>query len=90
MWLSLAERLIWDQEAAGSNPVIPTHRYVADSGESPKLGSSLYVGRRCNPDSYSLKRESTRVIIKELVGMFSGCMLSDGVLEGLSPRSRLA
>jgi hypothetical protein len=24
MWLSLVERLVRDQEAAGSNPVIPT------------------------------------------------------------------
>ena len=29
MWLSLVERLLWEQDAAGSNPVIPT------SGESP-------------------------------------------------------
>ena len=25
MWLSLVERLVWDQDAAGSNPVIPTN-----------------------------------------------------------------
>ena len=24
MWLSLVERLVWDQDAAGSSPVIPT------------------------------------------------------------------
>lgn len=25
MWLSLVERLVWVQEVAGSNPVIPTN-----------------------------------------------------------------
>ena len=28
MWLSLVERLVWDQDAAGSNPVIPTNLFI--------------------------------------------------------------
>ena len=27
MWLSLVERLLWEQDAAGSNPVIRTKKF---------------------------------------------------------------
>lgn len=40
MWLSLVERLVRDQEVAGSNPVIPTiiylkHHKTAKQRETP-------------------------------------------------------
>ena len=36
MWLSLVERLLWEQDAAGSNPVIRTTQR-----ELPLVGGSL-------------------------------------------------
>ena len=38
MWLSLVERLLWEQDAAGSNPVIRTTQK-----ELPLVGSSFCV-----------------------------------------------
>lgn len=37
MWLSLVERLVRDQEAAGSNPVIPTIniKHRGSKGDDP-------------------------------------------------------
>lgn len=32
MWLSLVERLLWEQDAAGSNPVIPTTYFYVNMG----------------------------------------------------------
>ena len=40
MWLSLVERLLWEQDAAGSNPVIPTTRLSLDAIRVP--GSVFY------------------------------------------------
>ena len=31
VWLSLVERLVWDQEVAGSNPVTPIFHFHMDS-----------------------------------------------------------
>ena len=33
MWCSLEARLLWEQEAAGSNPVIPSHEPQAQLAE---------------------------------------------------------
>ena len=39
MWLSLVERLVWDQDAAGSIPVIPTTDRPSKDGLFVCVGS---------------------------------------------------
>jgi hypothetical protein len=47
MWLSLVERLVRDQEAAGSNPVIPTilikSMKVKNSSDSPAVFYCVFI-----------------------------------------------
>lgn len=41
MWLNLVERVVWDHQVAGSNPVIPTNIYIStgmvEDGNRPAL-----------------------------------------------------
>ena len=45
MWLSLVERLLWEQDAAGSNPVIPTSIFYT-YGSIAQLGEHLPYKQR--------------------------------------------
>ena len=40
MWLSLVERLVWDQDAAGSSPVIPTIDIYSNLFYKKSMGSN--------------------------------------------------
>ncbi len=58
MWLSLVERLLWEQDAAGSSPVIPTI-VVADSVSFAatffKCHLSLAPSLLLSPQSFALR-----------------------------------
>ena len=45
MWRSLVARLLWEQDVAGSNPVIPTMLYRAGPSEAGSLLSGRGVVR---------------------------------------------
>ena len=55
MWLSLVERLLWEQDAAGSNPVIRTTKR-----EPSLVGGSLFVF--CCRDGSAASCEQSKVL----------------------------
>ena len=45
MWRSLVAHLVWDQDVAGSNPVIPTMNDTIDTVETGRVGGMYAAGQ---------------------------------------------
>ena len=69
MWLSLVERLLWEQDVAGSNPVIPTFNHSTDASVGsryPAVNRSV-VGSTptCGAFKYASVTELAYVLLLE-------------------------
>ena len=86
MWLSLVERLVWDQDAAGSNPVIPTN--ILGCRQAVRHSTLTAAFRGSNPLTPAI-RYLKKFRSNRLTRQAREVRLVAGLLEGSSSRTPL-